>query len=141
MHRTFLQGFPLFIWFCLPSLRCLISALMQVGGGDLLCRFGSTVQSSCGEGDALQVDVAAYGEHSPCSGRAVSSFGVSPWVLCASSLRCERLGQPDAWSPLHGLAAPPPSAAPARAAGRVSGSLQTGPGACLPGGRGWLLWG
>ena len=23
----------------------------------------------------------------------------------------------------------------------VSGSLQTGPGACLPGGRGWLLWG
>ena len=32
--------------------------------------------------------------------------------------------------------APFPSAAPARAAGRVSGSLQTGPGACFPGGRG-----
>ena len=30
---------------------------------------------------------------------------------------------------------------PQRAAGRASGSLQTGPGACLPGGRGWLLWG
>ena len=69
----------------------------------------------------------------------------------------ERPGQPEGWCPLRGraapfpsatsgpgsqrLAAPPPSAAPARAAGRVSGSLQTGPGACLPGGRGWLLWG
>ena len=42
---------------------------------------------------------------------------------------------------LHGCGAPFPSAAPARAAGRVSGSLQTGPGAGLPGGRGWLLWG
>ena len=40
-----------------------------------------------------------------------------------------------------GCGSPLPSAAPARAAGRVSGSLQTGPGACLPGGRGWLLWG
>ena len=30
---------------------------------------------------------------------------------------------------------------PQRAAGLVSGSLQTGPRACLPGGRGWLLWG
>ena len=37
--------------------------------------------------------------------------------------------------------APFPSAAPARATGRVSGSLQIGTGACLPGGRGWLLWG
>ena len=43
--------------------------------------------------------------------------------------------------PLPGCGAPPPSAAPARAADRVSGSLQTGTGACLPGGRGWLLWG
>ena len=45
------------------------------------------------------------------------------------------------WRSLHGRTAPFPSAAPARAAGQVSGSLQTGPGACLPGGRGWLLWG
>ena len=37
--------------------------------------------------------------------------------------------------------APFPSAAPVRAAGRVSGSLQTGTGACLQCGRGWLLWG
>ena len=58
------------------------------------------------------------------------------------------------WRPLHGhaapfpsaasgpgsqrLAAPPPSAAPARAAGRVSGSLQTGPGpVCRVGGGGF----
>ena len=43
--------------------------------------------------------------------------------------------------PLPKCGAPFPSAAPARAAGRVSGILQAGPGACLPGGRGWLLWG
>ena len=60
-------------------------------------------------------------------------------VWCTFSLSGERLRQPEVWSPLHGRAAPFPSAAPARP-GRVSGSLQTGPGACLPGGRGWLLW-
>ena len=48
---------------------------MQAGGGDLLFRFASSVQSCCGEGGALQDDVAMYGEHSPCSGRAASSFG------------------------------------------------------------------
>ena len=36
--------------FCLPSLRCLISALTQAGGGDLLFRFASSVQSHYGEG-------------------------------------------------------------------------------------------
>ena len=46
----------------------------------------------------------------------------------AFSLRGERPGQPEVWRPLHGRAAPFPSAAPARAAGRVSGSLQTGTG-------------
>ena len=65
----------------------------------------------------------------------------SPRVRRAFSLRGERPGQPEAWRSLHGHAAPFPSAAPGRAAGRVSGSLQTGAGACLPGGRGWLLWG
>ena len=50
--------------FCLPSLRCLISALTQAGGGDLLFRFASSVQSCCGEGGALQADVAVCGEHS-----------------------------------------------------------------------------
>ena len=73
--------------------------------------------------------------------RQPAVLGASPRVLGAFSLRGERPGQPEAWRPLHGRTAPFPSGARARAAGRVSGSLQTGPGACLPGGRGWLLWG
>ena len=59
----------------MPSLQCLVSALTQAGGGDLLFRFASSVQSCCGEGGALQADVAVCGEHSPHSGRAASSFG------------------------------------------------------------------
>ena len=43
--------------FCLPSLRCLISALTQAGKGDLLFRFASSVQSCCGEGGALPTDI------------------------------------------------------------------------------------
>ena len=38
----------------MPSLLCLISALTQAGGGDLLFRFASSVQSCYGEGRALQ---------------------------------------------------------------------------------------
>ena len=57
------------------SLQCLISALTQAGGGDLLFRFTGSVQSCCVEGGALQADVAVCGEHSPCSGQAASSFG------------------------------------------------------------------
>ena len=34
----------------MPSLRCLISTLTQAGGGALLFRFASSVQSCCGEG-------------------------------------------------------------------------------------------
>ena len=158
-----------------------------MGGGDLLFRFASSVQSCCGEGRALQADVAVCGEHSPCSGQAACSFGdhssgaarlfppllasrvarglraFSPGAAClfplqrvawaarglvpspqarrAFSLRGERPRQPEVWRLLPGHAAPFPSAAPACAAGRVSGSLQIGTGACLPGGRGWLLWG
>ena len=59
----------------MPSFRCLISALTQAGGSDLLLRFASSIQSCCGEAGALQADVAVYGEHSPCSGQAASSFG------------------------------------------------------------------
>ena len=59
----------------MPSLLCLISALTQAGGGDLLFRFASSVQSCCGEGRALQANVAVYGKHSPCSGQAAKSFG------------------------------------------------------------------
>ena len=48
----------------MPSLRCLISALTQAGGGDLLFRFVISVQSCCREGRALQTDIALCGEHS-----------------------------------------------------------------------------
>ena len=41
----------------------------------ILLRFASSVQSCCGEGGALQADVAVCGEHSPCSGQAARSFG------------------------------------------------------------------
>ena len=57
------------------SLRCLVSALTQAGGGDLLLRFASSIQSCCGEGAVLQADVAVCGEHSPCSGQTSCSFG------------------------------------------------------------------
>ena len=90
----------------MPSLRCLISALKQAGGGDLLFGFASSVQSCCGEGGALQTDIAVCGEHSPCSDhtglapyRGVCAFpiytaqapGCSIWsgpcVECGSSFR------------------------------------------------------
>ena len=64
----------------MPCLRCLTSALTQAGGGDLLFRFASSVQSCCGESGALQADVALCGEHSPCSGHT----GFAPYrVVCA----------------------------------------------------------
>ena len=90
----------------MPSLRCLISALTQAGGGDLLFRFSSSVQSCCREGGALQADSAVCGEHSPCSShtgfapyRGVCAFPVytaqapgcsiwsGPCVECGSSFR------------------------------------------------------
>ena len=87
LHRTFLKRFPL-LGFCLPSLRCLISALTQAGGGDLLLRFASSIQSCCGEGGALQADVAVCGEHSPCSGQAACGFGgLSPGAVRLFPLR------------------------------------------------------
>ena len=55
--------------------------------------------------------------------RAARGLAPSPLVLCAFSLHGERLGQPEVWRPLLRRAAPFPSAAPVRAAGRVSGSL------------------
>ena len=90
----------------MPSLQCLISALTQAGGGDLLFRFASSVQSYCWEGRALQTDISVCGEHSPCSRHTgfapltgVCSFpiytakapGCSIWsgpcVACGSSFR------------------------------------------------------
>ena len=77
----------------MPSLRCLISALTQAGGGALLFRFASSVQSCCGEGGALQADVAVYGEHSPCSGhtgfaphRGVCAFSPSTLLRLPAAL-------------------------------------------------------
>ena len=69
------------------SLRCLVSALTQAGGGDLSSRFASSVQSCCGEGGALQADVAVCGELSPCSGRAARGLAPSPRARRAFSLR------------------------------------------------------
>ena len=45
----------------MPSLRCLISALTQEGGVDLLFRFASSVKSCGGEGGALQTDIVCVG--------------------------------------------------------------------------------
>ena len=106
MHRSFLKRFPLFIWLLFASLCCLISALTQAGGGDLLLRFARSVQSCCGEGGALQADITVCGEHSPSSGhigfaphRGVCAFPVytaqapscsiwsGPCVECGSSFR------------------------------------------------------
>ena len=56
MHRIFLKRFPLFIWllfaFVYLFLRCLVSALTQAGGGDLLFRFASSVLLRGGRGAA-----------------------------------------------------------------------------------------
>ena len=90
----------------MPSLWSLISALTQAGGGDLLFRFSSSVQSCFGEGGVLQTDIAVCGEHSQCSGhtgfapyRGVCAFPVytaqapgcpiwsGPCVECGSSFR------------------------------------------------------
>ena len=68
--------------FCLPSLGCLTSSLAQAGGGDLLFRFASSVQSCCREGRVLRADVAVCGEHLPCSSQAARSFGgLSPGAV------------------------------------------------------------
>ena len=90
----------------MPSLQCLISALTQAGGGGLLFRFASSVQSCRREGGALQTDTDVCGEHSPCSRhtgfaphRGVCAFPVytaqapgcsirsGPCVECGSSFR------------------------------------------------------
>ena len=89
---------------CLPSLPCLISALTQAGGGELLFRFTSSVLLRGGRG--LQTDIPVCGEHSPCSGhtgfapyRGVCAFPIytaqapgcpiwsGPCVECSSSFR------------------------------------------------------
>ena len=72
----------------------------------MISYLGSLVQSCCGEGGALQTDIAVCGGHSPCSGhtgfaryRGVCAFSVytaqapgcsiwsGPCVECSSSFR------------------------------------------------------
>ena len=106
MHRSFLKLFPLFIWL-LFAVSSVSNFRPDTGGrGGLLFRFASSVQSCCGEGGALQTDIALCGEHSPCSGhtgsaplRGVCAFPVytaqapgcsiwsGPCVECGSSFR------------------------------------------------------
>ena len=159
MHRSFLKRFPLFIWLLFAVSSVSISALTQAGGGDLLLRFAGSVQSCCGEGGALQTDVAVCGELSPCSGhtgfaphRGVCAFpstllrlpaalyGAGPALsavpFSGSSTKArirlrlrfvssppQRFRQPEAWAHSPRVWRAFPSAAPARATGRVSGSL------------------
>ena len=79
----------------MPSFRCLISALTQAGGGDLLFRFARSVQSCCGEGGALQADVTVCGgalavlwpgSHSERPGQP-EVCARSPRAWCVFSLR------------------------------------------------------
>ena len=122
------------------SLWCLISALTQAGGGDLFFRSASSVQSCCGEGGALQADVAVCGGTRHVLARQPEVLAASPWVRCAFSLRGEQPGSQRAWRPLHGRGAPFPSAAPARSAGLASRSLHIGTGpVCSVGGGGFSL--
>ena len=94
----------------MPSLWCLISALTQAGGGDLLFRFASSVQSCCGECEALQADITVWGgalavfrPHWVCPVQGCLSF---PRLHCSGSrllymelaLRCVRFQFPTkAW--------------------------------------------
>ena len=89
----------------MPSLRCLISALTQAGGGDLLFRFPSSVQSCCGEGGGCRQTPLCVGStprvpatlglpHTGVSAFPVypaQAFGCSIWsgpcIECSSSFR------------------------------------------------------
>ena len=121
------------------SLRCLISALTQAGGGDLLFRFASSVQSCCGEGGALQADVAVCGEHWPCSGHT----GFAPYrgvcafpVYTAQAPSCSIWSGPcvECGSSFPGLRKSADSVEPAFCAfPSLSGSGSQGFGALSPG--------
>ena len=132
----------------MPSLRCLISALTQAGGGDFLLMFASSIQSRCGEGGALQADVAVCGSTRRVLARQPAVLAPSPRVLrafslrgeqlgwpevftCSSrvrrafSLRSERPGQPEVWRPFPWRSAPFPSVASGPGSQRF-GALSTG---------------
>ena len=52
----------------------------------MISYLGSLVQSCCGEGGALQTDIAVCGEHSPCSGRTgfAPHRGVCAFPVCTA---------------------------------------------------------
>ena len=67
-HWSLLKWFPLFLWL-LIALSSVSNFRPDTGGqSGLLFRFASSVQSCCGEGGALQADIAVCGEHSLCVG-------------------------------------------------------------------------
>ena len=77
----------------------------------------------------LRLLAALYGAGPALSAVPVFGSSTKARIRCACVLclpRPERFRQPEAWRSLHGCGAPFPSAAPARAAGRVSGSLSIG---------------
>ena len=61
-----MKRFPLFIWL-LFAVSSVSNFRPDTGRRRWSCS-GSLVQSCCGEGGALQADIAVCGEHSPCSG-------------------------------------------------------------------------
>ena len=66
-----------------------------MGGGDLLFRFASSVQSCCGEGGALQTDIAVCGDHSPYSGHT----GFAPYRgVCAFLVYTSQAPSRSIWS-------------------------------------------
>ena len=93
MHLSLPKYFPLFIlassvcW----SLKCVISALTQGGGGGHFF-LGSLVQSCCGEGGTLQTNISGVcGECSQCLGHTgfAPAHGVCAFpVYTAQTVGC-----------------------------------------------------
>ena len=114
-------------WLCVGS-TCHVPATLG------LPRTGVSVLSPS---TLLWLPAALYGAGPALS--AVPVFGSSTKARIRLRLRVES-SPASAVQAARGLGAPSLRSPSARRRS-VSGSLQTGPGACLPGGRGWLLWG
>ena len=117
---------------CFPRLHC-SGSIWSRPCVECGCSFRVRHKSADSVASAFCAFPGLTGSVSQGLGRPFPGCGVS-FPSAASGPGSQRLRRP-----LTGRGAPFPSAAPARAACQVSGSLQTGTGACLPGGRGWLL--
>ena len=91
------EAIPLFVW--LPFALFSVSNFRpDTGGGDLLLKFASSMQSCCGEGGALQADVAVYGEQLPVFWPGSQQFWRpllrcgAPFLSAASSPGSQMLG-------------------------------------------------